>query len=54
MLLFMNEEDTFWLLVTVIETLLPKDYYTKSMVGIYADQCVLARIVQIQLPRIHE
>lgn len=34
MLLFMNEEDAFWLLVTIVEKLLPKDYYTKSMIGI--------------------
>ena len=40
MLLFMEEEDSFWLLLTVVETLLPEDYYTRSMVGTYTDQQV--------------
>jgi hypothetical protein len=53
MLLFLHEEDAFWLLVTVIETLLPPDYYTKSMVGAYTDQLVLTRIVEKTMPRVH-
>ena len=54
MLLFMNEEDTFWLLATVIEKLLPSDYYTKSMIGIYVDQYVLAEMVKTYLPQVHK
>jgi hypothetical protein len=53
MLLFLHEKDAFWLLVTVIETLLPPDYYTKSMVGAYTDQLVLTRIVEKTMPRVH-
>ena len=53
MLIFMGEEDAFWLLVTVVERLLPPDYYTKSMVGTYADQFVLAHIIKKCLPKIH-
>ena len=54
MLFFMNEEDTFWLLATVIEKLLPSDYYTKSMIGIYVDLYVLGQMVKIYLPQIHQ
>ena len=54
MLIFMNEEDAFWLLVTVVETILPDDYYTKSMVGTYVDQFVLAHIIKKFLPNIHK
>jgi hypothetical protein len=54
MLIFMQEEDAFWLLVTVVEKLLPKDYYTKSMVGTYVDQFVLAHIIKKYLPKIHK
>lgn len=53
MLLFMNEEDSFWLLVTIVERLLPADYYTRSMVGTYADQFVLAHIIKVYLPKVH-
>ena len=50
----MQEEDAFWLLVTVVEKLLPNDYYTQSMVGTYVDQFVLAHIIKRHLPNIHK
>ena len=53
-LIFMQEEDAFWLLVTVVEKLLPSDYYTQSMVGTYVDQFVLAHIIKRHLPNIHK
>ena len=54
MLLFMNEEDSFWLLATVLEKLLPSDYYTKSMIGIYVDQYVLGHMIKLYLPEVHK
>lgn len=54
MLLFMEEEDAFWLLVTIIERLLPPDYYTKSMVGTYTDQLVLMNLIKTHLPKVHK
>lgn len=54
MLIFMSEEESFWLLITVVEKLLPADYYTASMVGTYVDQFVLAHIIKKYLPRINE
>ena len=53
MLIFMQENDVFWLLITVVERLLPEDYYTKSMVGTYVDQYVLAHIIKKCLPKVH-
>eukprot|EP01035_Chromulina_nebulosa_P018191 gene18191-23852_t len=53
MLLFMEEEDAFWLLLTVVETLLPKDYYTRTMIGTYTDQYVLNHLVKEHLPELH-
>jgi hypothetical protein len=41
MLILMKEEEAFWLLLTVVEKLLPADYYTKSMVS--AAYCVGVR-----------
>jgi hypothetical protein len=54
MLIFMSEEEAFWLLITVVEKLLPSDYYTKSMVGTYVDQFVLSHILKKYLPNIHK
>jgi Rab-GTPase-TBC domain len=54
LLLFLDEENAFWLLVTIVETLLPKDYYSKSMVGAYTDQYVLAHMIKQFFPKIHQ
>lgn len=52
-LLFLEEEEAFWLLATIIEKLLPPDYYTKDMIGTYVDQFVFAHIIKKCLPNIH-
>jgi hypothetical protein len=52
-LLFLEEEDAFWLFATILEKLLPEDYYTKSMIGTYCDQYVFAHIIKKFLPKIH-
>ena len=54
MLLFMEEEEAFWMFVTVIDTMLPHDYYTSSMVGTYIDQFVFSHIIKTRLPGIHK
>ena len=53
MLLFLQEEDAFWLLLTVMDTLLPRDCYSKSMIGTHVDQLVFSKIVETSLPKIH-
>ena len=53
-LLFMDEEDAFWLLAAILEELLPVDYYTKTMIGSYVDQYVLMHIVKVCFPSIHK
>ena len=37
-LLFLEEEDAFWCLVTVVNYLLPPDYYNKTLLGSQTDQ----------------
>ena len=37
-LLFLEEEDAFWCLVTVVNHLLPPDYYNKTLLGSQTDQ----------------
>ena len=53
-LLFMNEEDAFWLLVYIIEHLMPPEYYSrdKQLIGAQVDQEVLKELLQEKLPRL--
>lgn len=53
MLLFMEEESAFWLMCNVVEDLLPDDYYSKTMIGTYVDQFVLAYIIKTTMPKLH-
>ncbi|KAI9095959.1 rab-GTPase-TBC domain-containing protein [Phlyctochytrium arcticum] len=49
LLLHLKEEDAFWLLCTMVESLLP-DHYTKTLMGSVVDQAVLTQLVKIHLP----
>eukprot|EP00095_Tigriopus_kingsejongensis_P002735 maker-scaffold226_size249562-snap-gene-1.19 protein:Tk02735 transcript:maker-scaffold226_size249562-snap-gene-1.19-mRNA-1 annotation:"tbc1 domain family member 2b-like" len=53
-LLFMQEEDSFWLLVYIIEHLLPPEYYSrdKQLIGAQVDQEVLRELLSEKLPKL--
>lgn len=53
LLLFLQEEDAFWLLVTIVDKLLPSDCYSKTMVGTHVDQLVLSHIIEMSMPKLH-
>ena len=53
MLLFVEEVDVFWLLVVIVETLLPPDYFSENMIGLYTDQLVLAEMIKDSMPDLH-
>ncbi|XP_052267049.1 small G protein signaling modulator 3 homolog isoform X1 [Dreissena polymorpha] len=50
LLLFMEEEDTFWMMCAIIEDLLPASYYSSTLLGIQADQRVLRQLIVSYLP----
>ena len=52
-LLYMPEEDAFFLLCAIVEDLLP-NYFTQSMVGSLLDLEVMDDLVQKHLPQVHE
>ncbi|XP_025110931.1 TBC1 domain family member 2B-like isoform X2 [Pomacea canaliculata] len=52
-LLFLSEEDAFWCLEAIIEHLMPKDYYTKTLASAQADQRVLKELVAEKLPKLY-
>lgn len=45
LLLFMEEENAFWMLATIVEDLLPASYYSSTLLGIQADQRVLQTLI---------
>lgn len=52
LLLFIEEEDAFWLMATIVEDLLPASYYSSTLIGIQADQRVLISLIGNYLPDI--
>ncbi|XP_030002277.1 TBC1 domain family member 2A [Sphaeramia orbicularis] len=52
LLVLQSEEDAFWCLVAVVETIMPQDYYTKNLVASQADQRVLKEFMAEKLPRL--
>ena len=45
LLLNMGEEDAFWLMVTLLETIFPNDYYNNHLVGITVDLRVISDLI---------
>jgi hypothetical protein len=52
LLLFMEEEDVFWMMCTIIEDLLPASYYSSTLIGVQADQRVLRQLMTSYLPNL--
>ncbi|XP_052453460.1 TBC1 domain family member 2B [Carassius gibelio] len=52
-LLYLDQEDAFWCLVAIVEVFMPRDYYTKTLLGSQVDQRVLKDLMCEKLPRLH-
>ena len=52
----LSEEDAFFSLVTIVEDLLPPDYYTRDddLLGARIDQLVFSELLEDSLPRLWE
>lgn len=48
-----TEEDAFWVLICIIERILPSDYYTSQLLVSQADQRVLGQLTKELLPKLH-
>lgn len=52
MLLFLEEEDTLWMMCALIEDLLPPSYFSSTLLGVQTDQRVLRQLIVQYLPRL--
>ena len=52
LLLFMEEEKAFWMLVTIIHDYLPENMYDVTMEGANVDQTVLMILIMEKMPQI--
>jgi hypothetical protein len=54
LLLFLEEEDAFWLMCTIIEDILPGSYYSHTLIGVQTDMKVLGQLIGTYLPEIDQ
>ncbi|KAM9376475.1 TBC1 domain family member 2B [Pholidichthys leucotaenia] len=52
-LLYLEQEDAFWTLIAIVEVFMPRDYYTKTLLGSQVDQRVFKDLMSEKLPRLH-
>lgn len=52
MILFMGEEDAFWLLLTVIEDIFPPQSYNKTMLDFHVDMYVVYTLLEQYAPKV--
>ncbi|KAG2382520.1 hypothetical protein C9374_005100 [Naegleria lovaniensis] len=53
LLLHCGEEESFWLLVTILEDILPANYYNPELTGMRVDSYVLDELIKDRLPKLH-
>lgn len=51
-LLYLDQEDAFWSLIAIVEVFMPRDYYTKTLLGSQVNKlkCYILGQVAASLP----
>mmetsp|Transcript_14535 Transcript_14535/g.21892 ORF Transcript_14535/g.21892 Transcript_14535/m.21892 type:complete len:533 (-) Transcript_14535:129-1727(-) len=52
LLMYLSEEQAFWVLAALVEDILPRNYYTASMLGCRVDQAVFQSCLAWKLPKV--
>lgn len=52
LLLFLEEEDAFWMMCAIIEDLVPASYFSTTLMGVQTDQRVLRHLIVQYLPQL--
>uniref|UniRef100_A0A0K0EGM8 RUN and TBC1 domain-containing protein 3 n=1 Tax=Strongyloides stercoralis TaxID=6248 RepID=A0A0K0EGM8_STRER len=53
-LLVCPEEYTFWIMVSIIEDILPINYYSHSLVDLQIDQKIIQHFIKLYIPELYE
>jgi len=54
LLLFYSERDAFIMLTTILENILPKDYYSQNMIGAQVDCLVFKKLLKRKLNKVYK
>lgn len=54
LLLFLEEEDAFWVMCAIVEDILPASYYSHTLLGVQADMKVLSMLIATYLPEVDQ
>jgi hypothetical protein len=54
LLMHLNEEQAFWMLVSILEEILPANFYNPQLKGVRVDTHVLEELVKERLPRLYQ
>eukprot|EP00117_Sycon_ciliatum_P018867 scpid6824/ scgid17288/ TBC1 domain family member 2B len=54
LLILQDEEETFWLMVALVERYLPEHYFDKNLVGAQADQLLMKELLEEKLPMLSQ
>ncbi|TMS37025.1 hypothetical protein L596_004051 [Steinernema carpocapsae] len=54
LLLVCSEENSFWIMCTLIEDILPPNYFSHSLLGLQADERVARHLLRVHLPELDE
>ncbi|KAL4450312.1 hypothetical protein ABPG74_009018 [Tetrahymena malaccensis] len=49
-----SEEESFWLLVQLLENILPLDYYPSMMMGVVCDQKIFEQILKVENEKVYK
>ncbi|XP_056379983.1 small G protein signaling modulator 3 isoform X4 [Hyla sarda] len=52
LLLFLEEEDAFWMMSAIVEDLVPASYFSTTLIGVQTDQRVLRHLIVQYLPQL--
>uniref|UniRef100_A0A6B2LBV5 Rab-GAP TBC domain-containing protein n=1 Tax=Arcella intermedia TaxID=1963864 RepID=A0A6B2LBV5_9EUKA len=54
LLFYLREDEAFWLICTLIEDILPKNYYCNDLIGVRIDVEVFKMVFQQRLPKVEK
>jgi hypothetical protein len=52
-LLYYKDEESFWILCSLVDIVLPPDYFTQSLLGVRAECMLMKTLVYQRLPKLH-